>query len=154
MKTKSQTNQLLEEKYPPSKPCDCPICKSFCKRPGWWTVEEARRVIRAGYAKRMMLEMSPDLSYGVLSPAFKGCEGFYAIQKFAKSGCNFLKEGLCELYHSPFMPLECRFCHHMSGGMGEACHNDIGDDWNSKEGQCLVRRWLFINNLSDLSKRH
>jgi len=33
----------------------------------WWTVEEAARAITAGYGGRMMLEMSPQRSFGVLS---------------------------------------------------------------------------------------
>ena len=35
----------LEEKYPPSEPCACEICRAYCARPGWWTVEEARRAM-------------------------------------------------------------------------------------------------------------
>ncbi len=154
MNTKFETYLELLKKYPPSKPCDCSICKTYCQRPGWWTVEQARHVMRAGYAGRMMLELSPEQAYGVLSPAFKGCEGFYALQEYASKGCSFLNDGLCELHDTPFMPLECRFCHHQNKGMGEACHNEIGADWASKEGQNLVRRWLFINNLRDVREKH
>ncbi len=52
-------------------------------RPGWWTVQEANEALHAGLGKRMMLEMSPDLSFGVLSPAFKGCEAgsLYSIMQ-------------------------------------------------------------------------
>jgi len=57
----------LIQKYPPSEPCSCDICLGYCLRPGWWTVAQAARAIDAGYAGRMMLEMSPDLSFGVLS---------------------------------------------------------------------------------------
>ena len=65
----SQIN--LAKRFPPSKPCSCDICLGYCQRPGWWTVEEAAKAIEAGYADRMMLEMSPELTFGVLSPAFK-----------------------------------------------------------------------------------
>ena len=71
------------KKYPPSEPCSCNICVSYCQRPGWWAVTEVTRAINAGYAKRMMLEMSPELTFGVLSPAFKGNEGNLAMQIFA-----------------------------------------------------------------------
>lgn len=47
-----------KEKYPPSEPCCCKICRSYCIRPGWWTVEEAERALNAGYGARMMLEIS------------------------------------------------------------------------------------------------
>jgi hypothetical protein len=46
----------------------------------------------------MMLEMSPELTFGVLSPAYKGNEGNLALQFFAGQGCTFLKNNLCELY--------------------------------------------------------
>lgn len=131
----------LNKKYPPSEPCSCELCRSFCRRPGWWTVEEARKAIDAGYAGRMMLEMAPDLSFGVLSPAFYGCENNFAIQEYARFGCNFLKNGLCELHGTGHMPLECRFCHHARSGQGLICHADIEKDWNTPAGQALVAQW-------------
>ena len=76
----------LHEKYPPSKPCSCGICTAYCSRPGWWTVQEAASAFAAGYGGRMMLELSPDRSFGVLSPAFSGCEGMFAFQEFARNG--------------------------------------------------------------------
>lgn len=76
------------------------------------TVGQARRAIEKGYASRMMLEISPDFKFAVLSPAFYGCEGFIATNDGAKNGCNFLKEGMCELHDTDFLPLECAFCHH------------------------------------------
>lgn len=138
----SQKSLRLQEKYPPSKPCTCSICRGYCVRPGWWTVEEAARVIRAGYAGRMMLEVAPDLSFGVLSPAFLGCEGNYALQEFASRGCNFYANGLCTLFITGLMPLECRYCHHTRIGMGQKCHADIEKDWNTQAGQALVSWWM------------
>ena len=139
IKTKRHTS--LVEKYPPSKPCSCDICLGYCKRPGWWTVEEAARVFEYGYANRMMLEMAPERSFGVLSPAFKGCEGDFALEQYADRGCTFLKENLCELHGTGFQPLECRFCHHDRPGMGDRCHADIEKEWNTPTGRGLVVRW-------------
>jgi hypothetical protein len=136
----------LEEKYPPSQPCSCDICVAYCMRPGWWTVSEAARAIDAGYAPRMMLEMASDLSYGVLSPAFKGCEGAFALQAYWGHGCTFLKNSLCELFGSGFSPLECRFCHHERKGLGQKCHSDIDMDWRLK-GEQLVKRWVGLVGL-------
>jgi hypothetical protein len=133
----------LEHKYPDSPPCTCDICRSYCKRPGWWTVEEAKKVIRAGYANRMMLEIAPELTFGVLSPAFIGCEGDIALKIYSHKGCTFLKNGLCELHGSGLMPLECRFCHHVRFGQGQQCHLDIEKDWHTPEGQRLVRTWGY-----------
>ena len=136
----------LAEKYPPSEPCSCPVCVSYCRRPGWWTVEEAARAIEMGYSSRMMLEMSPDRSFGVLSPAFRGCEVQFAVNEYATRGCTFLKNERCELYGTGLTPLECRFCHHGRLGQGPRCHADIGRDWNTAAGRALVVRW---SNLTD-----
>lgn len=141
--------KTLAERYPPSKPCNCEICKSYCVRPGWWTVEEAAKAIEAGYAGRMMLEMSPDLSFGVLSLAFRGCEGDFALNTYANRGCNFFKDNLCELHGTGFMPLECRFCHHEYHGLGQKCHEDIEKDWDTSDGRELIVRWGYITGLWD-----
>jgi hypothetical protein len=131
----------LVRKYPPSEPCSCAICRSYCIRPGWWTVQEAARAFNAGYANRMMLELAPGRSFGVLSPAFHGCEGTFALQEYASQGCSFLNNDRCDLYGTGFQPLECRFCHHDRPGQGPICHADIELDWNSPEGRSLVNRW-------------
>ena len=141
MKRKKKLKSL-NERYPQSEPCSCEVCKSFCIRPGWWTVEEASRAIKAGYGNRMMLELAPDMTFGVLSPAFKGCEGIYALQEFAGNGCNFLKNGLCELHGTGYEPIECLFCHHLRKGLGQKCHMDLEKDWNTSAGQNLVKSWI------------
>jgi hypothetical protein len=128
-------------KYTPSRPCSCDICVSYCKRPGWWTVEEAGKAIDEGYAGRMMLEVSPERDFGVLSPSFKGNEGNYALEIYSAQGCTFLNEGLCELFGTGHMPLECRYCHHDRKGSGQRCHHDIEKDWNTDYGKRLIVRW-------------
>jgi len=138
---KRKRPSFLVEKYPPSEPCSCDVCRAFCTRPGWWTVEEAARAMDAGYGNRMMLEISPEFTFGVLSPAFRGCEGDFALQDYAKAGCNFFRDGLCELHGTGLMPLECRFCHHSRSGQGLICHDDIAKDWQTAEGQELVKKW-------------
>ena len=131
----------LHEKYPPSEPCSCDVCVNYCLRPGWWTVEEAGRAIKDGFGNRMMLEISPDKRFGVLSPAFKGNEGEYSYQEFSKNGCTFLKGGLCELFGTGFQPLECRYCHHNRKGMGVKCHSDIEKKWKTYDAKRLIIRW-------------
>ncbi|HEX2970193.1 MAG TPA: hypothetical protein VHO46_13935 [Bacteroidales bacterium] len=128
-------------KYPPSEPCSCKICTNYCKRPGWWTIEEAEKAIVAGYSDRMMVEISPERDFAVLSPAFKGNECNYATNLLSNEGCTFLKNDLCELFGTGFQPLECRFCHHSRKGLGKKCHDDIEKQWNSKEGKRLVIKW-------------
>ena len=131
----------LIEKYPPSEPCNCTICLSYCKRPGWWSVKEASCAIEAGYGIRMMLEMSPERSFGVLSPAFKGCEMAFATNAYSSHGCTFLNDNHCELHGTGLQPIECRFCHHDRTGLGLRCHADIEKDWNTSAGRALVVRW-------------
>jgi hypothetical protein len=97
MGKRSRHKHSLSKKYRPSEPCPCEICVGYCMRPGWWSVAEAARAMEAGYGPRMMLEMSPELTFGVLSPAFKGCEGDLAINLFSQNGCTFLRDTHCEL---------------------------------------------------------
>jgi hypothetical protein len=66
---KKYSLHTLQDQFPPSEACNCEICQSYCLRPGWWSVEQAARAIQTGYAVRMMLEISPDRTFGVLSPA-------------------------------------------------------------------------------------
>ena len=89
-----------------------------------------------------MLEISTDQSFGVLSPAFKGCESGFALQEYAKNGCTFLNKKKCELYNTEYQPLECRFCHHERTGLGIKCHNELEDQWNSIKGRKLIKHWI------------
>lgn len=139
---KSKHKKNLTEKYPPSEPCTCEICVAYCARPGWWTVEQASRALDAGYGNRMMLEVAPELTFGVLSPAFKGCERSIATNQFATKGCTFFKNERCELFGTGHEPLECRFCHHTRKGLGTKCHADLEKDWKTPAGQLLVEKWI------------
>jgi hypothetical protein len=141
IKNKVDPDIDLRTKFPPSKPCSCKTCLSYCKRPGWWTIKEAATAINAGFAERMMLELSPKHDFAVLAPAFKGNEGNYALRVFAGNGCTFLKVNLCELPGLDFQPLECRFCHHKRKGLGIQCHDLILQQWNSAEGKRLIVKW-------------
>ena len=131
----------LVEKYPASAPCSCAVCVSYCRRPGWWTVEGAEAALQAGYGNRMMLEMGAGNAFAVLSPAFRGNEAAFAAKAFSNQGCTFLKNDRCELYGTGHQPLECRFCHHDRPGQGTRCHNDIEKQWNSAAGRALVVQW-------------
>jgi hypothetical protein len=117
------------------------VCLAFCRRPGWWTVTQAAAALDAGLGARMMLEVAPERSFGVLAPAFYGCEGTFALQRYAGGGCNFLKDNLCELHGTPHHPLECRACHHDRPGLGPQCHADLEREWNTPAGRALVIRW-------------
>lgn len=90
----------------------------------------------------MMLELSLERGIGVLSPAFKGCEGGIALKEYSSNGCCFFKKGLCELFGTGHEPLECRFCHHERKGRGAKCHEALESGWNTPEGQALVLTWI------------
>jgi len=90
----------------------------------------------------MMLEVAPELTFGVLSPAFKGCEGSFATNQYSKNGCTFLKDDRCELFGTGHEPLECRFCHHDRSGQGPKCHANIEKDWKTPAGASLVETWI------------
>lgn len=139
---KNSRRRSLAEKYPASDPCTCDVCRGYCKRPGWWSVEQAAAAINAGYGSRMMLEIAPELTFGVLSPAFKGCEKYYALNVYARNGCTFLKDDRCELFGTDYQPLECRFCHHERPGLGVQCHADLEKQWNTSAGKALVNKWF------------
>lgn len=95
-----------------------------------------------GYGPRMMLEWAPDLSFAVLSPAFKGNEADFAFQELSRNQCTFLENGGCTIFAEPFRPLECRFCHHDRLGQGDLCHHEIERDWKTSKGTRLVRAWV------------
>jgi len=139
---KLKHTKSLAQKYPASEPCTCDVCLGYCARPGWWTVEQAERALDAGYGERMMLEIAPELTFGVLSPAFKGCEKSVATNQFARNGCTFLKNDRCELFGTGQQPLECRFCYHDRRGLGMKCHADLEKDWKTVAGQTLIDRWI------------
>lgn len=92
----------------------------------------------------MMLEVAPDGTFAVLSPAFKGCETNFAMAHFKEYGCTFLDGGRCELHGTGHQPLECIFCHHDRPGLGPKCHADIEKDWKTAEGQMLVIHWANL----------
>ncbi len=147
MKIRMSSRNSLNELFPASPSCSCEICRGYCRRPGWWTVSEAALAIRKGLSHRMMLEISPEVSFGVLSPAFRGCEMQMASNAFKNAGCTFFHEDGCELYQSGLMPLECRFCHHERIGRGQTCHTAIENDWNSTDGRKLVVEWCNLTRI-------
>lgn len=138
-------------RYPPSEPCSCDICRAYCSRPGWWIPEEAEKAVKKGFGNRMMLELSPDRSFAVLSPAFKGNELNFALQIFSANGCTFLNDSLCELYHTGLQPLECRYCHHLRKGKGDECHRAIEKEWQKPAAKKIIIRW---GNITGFWKMH
>lgn len=138
--------------FPPSKPCSCDICLAYCRRSGWWSVHEAKQAIEDGMANRMMLEAVPDFSFFVLSPAFKGNEGYFALDVYSHNWCTFFVCGRCELFGTSYQPAECRFCHHERKGLGEVCHRALMRDWKTNGAKRIVTYWFRLMSLGGLER--
>jgi hypothetical protein len=116
-------------------------------------VRQAAAALNAGYANRMMLEVAPERTFGVLAPAFRGCEGGFALEQHAARGCAFLNDERCELHSTAFQPWECRVCHHDRPGLGPRCHAAIEEDWKTPAGRALVARWCKLTGIwNDLGR--
>jgi len=122
--------------------CSCDICKSMCDRPCWPTPEEAKKLIEAGLAKKLMLdywcgtENTPDID--LISPAVIGYEARKA--PFFPSGkCTFFNEkGLCDIHH--MKPLEGRIAD-CKTKYEEDTHYNVACLWNTPEGEAVVALW-------------
>jgi hypothetical protein len=134
--------------------------------PGWFTPEEARIAVAAGYAGRMMLDwLEPDPAVGnaeriwVLAPASEGHGGdkapelpdfqsFFAAaaSSWCKGRCVMLIDRRCSIHESGFKPLQC----HLMNGCDEAHLNTPTDPasnysvarlWDTALGREVVREW-------------
>jgi len=72
----------------------------------------------------------------------KGAVFHFALQEYVRSGCTFLRRGLCALHGMGFEPLKCLFCHHDRIGQGSVCHSALEADWDSAAGWRLVSGWI------------
>ena len=122
--------------------CMCDECKQMCQRPCWPTPEEAKKLIDAGYASRLMEDYwyRSEGDIKILCPALKGYENrftpFWPIGQ-----CTFQDEnGMCELHDKGLKPLEGResLCHDRTP---ENLRDKIVAIWDSSEAQKLVEEW-------------
>lgn len=137
-----------------SEPCDCPACRSMCRRPCWPIPSEVRALIDAGYGNRLMLdywvgdfsgEYLRDNTY-IICPANPGHEGStapdYGFSLFLSplhTGCVFQKSGLCELHERKLKPAEGRAAHHAV--YQPELHKDVARHWDTDEGRAVVALW-------------
>lgn len=130
--------------------CSCLRCKSMCQQPCWPTPKEARKLMKAGFGGRLMLDMrelgsfkSPTMVF-LLSPAHKGAEGKAILHADRAKNCTFQlpKTHRCELHALGLKPLE---------GV-QAMHGDrhevsldrrmaIVKKWHTKEGVAVLKTW-------------
>ena len=138
MKSKNDTRAALRIDTPP---CACEVCRASCKRPCWPTPNEARRLIGAGYARRLMLVnwAGNEDNINIISPALAGREGTSA-PSWPSGRCTFQNaSGLCELHDAGMKPYEGRVTDHEEHPA--ELHEEIAIMWNNKEGHMIVALW-------------
>ena len=143
--------------------CRCNKCVSLChKMPGWPTPTEARAMIHAGLAGKLMRDwFEPDDELGneeriyVLCPAIEDCGGQDApemdfshwLMSFTNTismgCCVFLgDDNLCQIHKTKYKPVQCRSAF--------GCEKDdsamlrkpaLAKMWRSKVGQTVLREW-------------
>ena len=140
--------------------CSCEKCTRACRRrPCWGTPEDAKKLIEAGFAHRLMddywLGDGPgDSDIHLLCPACVGYEGRAAPEvsvvvvnlachtnPFGR--CTFLDgDNRCELHDKKLKPLEGRryWCEEPRGE-ALARHERCAMVWNNEEARALVERW-------------
>jgi len=125
--------------------CSCDACKQACvERPCWPSPRDAKKLMEAGYSKRLMLDYWVGGGPGgedifLVSPAIIGSEGRRA-PRFPFGQCTFYtKAGLCKLHKPKLKPLEGRVvsCKHQSPNI----HFHVAQLWNNKAGRALVKVW-------------
>lgn len=146
----------LYSKAPPSEECSCESCKKMCERvPCLGTPKEMMRLIKMGYAKRLMCIHYYDSKgkFGkketeipILTPAIKGYEGKKGPLAIARFGrCTFLNnKGLCEI--NAVKPVEGRVTSHERQDYKPYSHDDrlylsIINMWVTHEGETVVNQW-------------
>lgn len=94
--------------------CSCPKCQAMCANSTCLpTPDEARALIRAGFAARLATyKFHPESdALSFIGPAPKGHEGARELTD-TKRGCTFYADGRCELHSIGLKPLEGRLAHH------------------------------------------
>lgn len=137
--------------------CSCVRCTSLCRKaPGWFTPDEARRAIDAGFAEQLMLDYwikHPSNVY-ILCPATlrhektraANTDELYGDMSFAeamlaapsKGICVFLDRGLCSIHASGFKPLQCVSAKGCEPNVG-LDNTEMSSHWDNPEAQALVR---------------
>ncbi len=125
--------------------CACPECVAMCqRRPCWPTPDDARHLIEAGYADRLMVDWwfdrDIDKTIYLLTPAIMGRENGEA-PAHPEGQCTFLDEaGLCRLHDLGLKPTEGQIA--LCGNRTPAgLHEQIARTWDDAQAQTLIDRW-------------
>lgn len=126
--------------------CSCEKCSFMCHAPCCGTPEDMKKLMDAGYAKKLMLDDLPG-GEDMLKPALKGYEGMKSPWDVAsKSGCTFWINGMCELHSSGLKPSQGKLAHHslnkeQNDKIGEA----MNDSWEGGKGDDIIEQWKEEN---------
>jgi hypothetical protein len=128
--------------------CTCPTCVAMCRcHPCAPTVNEARLLIKNGYAKRLMLKIwasrdDPHFAIVGLCPAIVGFECGVDPMKSYLAPCTFLKNDRCELHNLGLKPSEGKFATHDTTPAEEEINDkEIIKTWLTDEGDQLIHEW-------------
>lgn len=118
--------------------CACEHCAGMCARTTCLpTPDEARALIRAGFADRLATYRFWPQGAGMdyVGPAPAGQEGSRDLPN-TKAGCTFHKGGLCELHDLGLKPWEGRVAHHTRDS--QPIRQAVMRSWKGKQFDSVV----------------
>ena len=131
--------------------CTCEKCVAACEhRPCWGTPREIKKLIKEGYANRLMEDWwaaTPNII--IISPACEGHGGLRApdgiLPVFGR--CVFLdSNNLCEIHaQKPEEGRDVFGCRETPNVF--AVHEAVAMTWDSSEGRRIVKMWRKKMNL-------
>lgn len=145
-------------KYPHSE-CSCQSCQSRCKTfPCLGTPEDIKRLIDAGYSKKLMLNyyvspnsISEDVFY--ISPATKGKECKFVVFPLLEyriedsTECVFFDDGKCQI--QDLKPTEGKLVDHSTDDLD--VHYLVISTWNNKCANKFRKEWQDIVDCKAIS---
>ena len=130
-----------------SSECECNTCQQMCHRPCWGTPKDIKKMIDAGFAKRLMQDHYTKNSriIPVLCPSLKSYEGKNApYWPQTEEGCTFWKNKKCTLHYSGMKPTEGKLATcHGSIDLEDmiSIHSEIGEEWDTEIGKKVFKYW-------------
>lgn len=125
--------------------CECERCSVMCQAPCCGTPEDINKLMKAGYANRLMFDDWPDWDGGsdMLKPAMKGSEGSRAPwETRTEEGCTFWKDGKCELHKSGLKPIQGKLVtHDSSDEQIQWIIDKIRRSWKTKKAKAVIKKW-------------
>lgn len=154
-KTKTEAYKKAIESLKGFEEYNCKGCtdgEKFCRRPCWGTPDDIKKIIKAGYGERLMVDywsVRDGEDVEIVCPANPNYEASCAPEvtflSFGGgdllSGCTFQGDDkLCEIYK--IRPFEGKTsCCKRTRKETEDLHEKVMKTWNTEEGKELVKEW-------------